>query len=249
MPFTPAHAAIVLPFLKIPSRYVSATGLVVGSLAPDFEYFLKMSVESNFSHTMAGIIYFDLPAVLFLSLVFHLAVKKKLIENLLPFFQQRFHTLYSLDFISYLKLHPVPFLVSSIVGISSHILWDSFTHADGYFVMELAFYNGKYIPFDGVQYPLWYALQHISTGAGLLILLLYFVFKREESTSDSLSKPGTGYWAIVGALTSLVVMIRFIAKPSDYNLGNLVVTSISGLCIALIVCGLIDLNRFTIKRI
>ena len=56
MPFTPAHPAIVLPLIR--SRYFSATGLIIGSLSPDFEYFFKMSVDSIYSHSKGGIILF-----------------------------------------------------------------------------------------------------------------------------------------------------------------------------------------------
>ena len=80
MPFTPAHPAIVLPFLKL--RYFSATGLVVGCMTPDFEYFFKMSVDAIHSHSTAGLFYFDLPVTLILSVVFHQFVKSNFIQNL-----------------------------------------------------------------------------------------------------------------------------------------------------------------------
>ncbi len=39
MPFTFAHPAAVLPFMKKQSKYISVTALILGSMAPDFEYF------------------------------------------------------------------------------------------------------------------------------------------------------------------------------------------------------------------
>jgi hypothetical protein len=68
MPFTPAHPAIVLPLIR--SRYFSATGLIIGSLSPDFEYFFKMSVDSIYSHSKVGLFYFDLPVTIVLALLF-----------------------------------------------------------------------------------------------------------------------------------------------------------------------------------
>ena len=57
MPFTFSHPAIILPLKKLPKKYISMTGLIVGSIAPDFEYFLRM--KSKYSHTMSGILWYD----------------------------------------------------------------------------------------------------------------------------------------------------------------------------------------------
>jgi hypothetical protein len=42
MPFTFAHPAIVLPLKHLPKRWYSLTGLIIGSMTPDFEYFIRM---------------------------------------------------------------------------------------------------------------------------------------------------------------------------------------------------------------
>ena len=89
MPFTPAHTAIILPLLRFDNRYVSSTALIIGSMAPDFEYFLKFSVDSKFSHTWSGVLYFDIPVVIFLALIFHGVVKNNLIHNLPRWLQQK----------------------------------------------------------------------------------------------------------------------------------------------------------------
>ena len=98
MPFTPAHPAIVLPFLKIKPERVSATALVIGSIAPDFEYFFKMSVSGQHSHTLLGILYFDIPVTIGLAFLFHGVVKRNLIANLPAFFQYRFQPILQLEF-------------------------------------------------------------------------------------------------------------------------------------------------------
>ncbi len=49
MPFTFSHPAIVLPFLK--KKHFSATALVVGTMSPDLEYFFRMKIQSEISHT------------------------------------------------------------------------------------------------------------------------------------------------------------------------------------------------------
>jgi hypothetical protein len=242
MPFTPAHPAIVLPFLNW--RKLSATALVIGSMSPDFEYFFKLSVNSTHSHTVGGIFYFDLPVVIVLSVVFHLLVKQNLFANLPVFFQLRFHDARSFDLIPYLRKHPTQFLVSAILGAASHLFWDSFTHNSGYFARNLWFYKGTAIPFDGVNYPLFYALQHISTIVGLISIACYIYF-REPQQHTVITRPSIAYWLLLLLITAAIVLIRFAIYPDDYNLGNVVVSSISGLCLALIINGMFRFRSIT----
>ena len=89
MPFTFAHPAVVLPGVFLPKHWMSLTGLVVGSLVPDFEYFFRWQVLSLYSHTPAGIFWFDVPVALALCFVFHVVIKKALLENLPIFFKAR----------------------------------------------------------------------------------------------------------------------------------------------------------------
>lgn len=243
MPFTPAHPAIVLPFLK--ARYVSATGLVMGSVAPDFEYFFKLSVDSHHSHTLPGIVYFDIPVVILLSFLFHLIVKKNLIENLPVWFQCRFHDTLMVDFKTYFRNHYFIFIISAGLGAASHIFWDGFTHENGFFVQALPIYDDTVVPYQGARYPLFYALQHVSTAVGLCAVAIYVIVKKNKSIVQ-VNPPHLRYWVSVLVMTGLVVTIRFLIKNSDYNIGNLVVSCISGFCLALILAGFITFKKASV---
>jgi len=238
MPFTPAHPAIVLPLLR--SKYFSATALIVGSMAPDFEYFFKMDVNGEHGHTLGGIFYFDLPVTLFLAFVFHRMVKDNLINNLPSFLQTKFSDVKQLDFENYLRKHWVIFITSAILGSLSHIFWDSFTHLKGFFVQHLDFYKGTVVPFDGVKYPLYYALQHLSTYTGLTILFVYIICIKPKTIK--MAKPHLSYWIILIVTSLLILFLRFYWLPETFNLVTAVVSSITSLCIALIIAGQI---RFT----
>jgi hypothetical protein len=85
MPFTFSHPALVLPLYAAGKKYLSLPGLVMGSIAPDFEYFLRMKKGiSYYSHTTAGLLYFNLPLSLVLLFVFHEIVRNLLILHLPP---------------------------------------------------------------------------------------------------------------------------------------------------------------------
>ena len=229
MPFTPAHTAIVLPLIN--RKIFSATGLIVGSISPDFEYFFKARVSGIHGHTVPGIFYFDLPVCFLIAFIFHLLIKDGFIDNLPPFLQRRFSSCRTLDFKNYFKLNYRVFILSALVGAGSHVFWDSFTHNGTYFIQNFSFYQGSYIPFQGVKYPLWYALQHISTFTGLTIVVMYIYFMPIKITSTVVS-PKPSYWVFLVLLSIIFFVVRFTLFQVRFDLGNAVVTSISAILLS-----------------
>ena len=241
MPFTPGHPAIVLPLLR--SRFVSATGLVIGSMSPDFEYFFRMSVMGIHGHTKAGLFYFDIPVTIVIALIFHAVVKRNLIANLPAFLQRRFQDTLNLDFVAYLKKHWGIFLMSALIGAGSHIFWDSFTHNNRFFVRLFSeVYDNTYVFFRGANYPLFYVLQQISTAVGLAVVGLYIVFMKPLRAVE-ISMPRIGYWLLVLVIAVVILRLRFFIQPFDYHLGNVVVSGITGLMAGTVVGGFINFRK------
>lgn len=246
MPFTPAHPAIILPLLRTRPNLVSGTALVIGSMAPDFEYFLKMRVNSEFSHTLPAVLYFNIPITIMLAIGFHSVVKKNLIENLPVYFQYRLDGLKNFDFTHYFKKNFLAVILSAGIGACSHIFWDSFTHNDGYFAQRISFYKHVFIPFDGVRYPLFYALQHISTITGLSVIFLYIILLK-HSKEVATVKPSILYWLALIVIMVFVLFLRFNFSDHVIELGNFVVSSITSFIIASIVCGVIKFNKAELR--
>ena len=243
MPFTPGHPAIILPFIR--SRYFSATGLIVGSVSPDFEYFFRMSVMGIHSHTKAGLLYFDIPVTLFLALLFHMVVKLNFIGNLPAFLQKRFQATLNLDFLKYLRNNWAIFLVSAAIGAGSHLFWDSFTHNNRFFVRLFSdFYESTYVPYNGANYPLFYVLQQLSTAVGLCVVISYILL-RKPIPDAPITTPKISYWLLVFAIGIAVMRVRFFVSPADYNLGNVVVSGISGLLVGIVCCGFFTFHSST----
>ena len=61
-----SHQAVVLPLKIATPRAVSGTALVLGSMAPDVEYFLRAYPTATLSHTWVGQLTFCLPVTLVL---------------------------------------------------------------------------------------------------------------------------------------------------------------------------------------
>jgi hypothetical protein len=234
MPFTPAHPAIVLPFLR--SRYVSATGLIVGTVSPDFEYFFKMSVDDAHGHTLRGILYFDLPVSILLAFVFHLFVKASLIDNTPFFIQRRFTDLKRFDFVNYFKKNWMLFSISAMIGAGLHIFWDGFTHGSGFFVQRITWLSDARFPFHGVRYPMWYAMQHICSYIGLAVIL-FFILLMKPDPACVLHRPSVYYWLIISGVMAATMFLRFYWLPETFKEGNIAVSLISALCIALVIAG------------
>jgi hypothetical protein len=76
MPFTLSHTLAIYPFRKFCGKYLSFSGLFMGSMVPDFEFFFRVTLYAVWSHTFWGVFLFDLPLALLLLLIFHQWTKK-----------------------------------------------------------------------------------------------------------------------------------------------------------------------------
>lgn len=158
MPFTFAHPAIVVPLKKMKPGWFSLSGLVAGSIAPDFEYFFKFRATSTISESLLGIFTFNLPVTIGLSLLFHLIVRNPLIRHLPYPYDRRFSGFLQFNFLHYLRRHPWRFLSAALVGISSHLLLDILTSPD---IMTSSFHKLQHL---GLHFSL--AKEPLQAGIG-----------------------------------------------------------------------------------
>lgn len=230
MPFTFSHPAIVLPLTYFPKKWFSLTGLVIGSLTPDFEYFLRMRIKSNYSHTLDGLFWFDLPLGLLLAFIFHDIVRNSLFDNLPTFFKSRFSAFRQFDWNGHFKKSWFVVIISILIGASSHILWDSFTHEHGYFVQTIPTLTNT-VELFGRQIPILKILQHSSTIIGGLIIA-FAVYKLPTNKTEN-ENINLKYWTIFTGLTLTIIAIRLLSGLDIKQYGNLIVTGISATLISL----------------
>jgi hypothetical protein len=167
MPFTISHAAAAWPFEK--SKLV-LSAVIVGAMAPDFDYFLNMGITGRWTHTIAGTFEFSLPAALIVLAVFHLLLKKSAVALLPERVQRRI-------VIEQFRFWPLGrFLLivgSALAGIATHLLWDSFTHGQGWMVDRIRWLQTSHVLW-GHLWPNYKFAQHGSTVVGLMLLALWF---------------------------------------------------------------------------
>lgn len=236
MPFTFSHPALVLPLTYFPKKWFSLTGLVIGSLTPDFEYFLRMRIKSNYSHTFEGLFWFDLPLGILLAFIFHNIVRNRLLENLPIFFKSRFSAFNQFHWNGQFRKNWLVVIISILIGATSHIFWDSFTHDDGYFVTSIPSLQNS-IEFLSVQIPILKILQHSSTLIGA-ILIAFSIYKIPAKKTEK-QKMNLKYWTILLGLTLTTISIRLLSGLDIKQYGNVIVTTISATLISLILTPII----------
>ena len=244
MPFTFAHPSIILPLRHLNQRLYSLTGLIIGSMAPDFEYFVRMKVQSTYSHTIAGIFWFDLPLGIVLAFLYHNIARNSLIQNLPGVIRKHLIGFTRFDWTNAFHKNWPVILLSIIVGASSHLLWDAFTHSTGYFVTHMHFLQTN-IFVTGHSFPVFKLLQHASTLIGLSVILFFLLGLPSEHDPVSINT-NKYYWLIVMSITTFILIIRMVALHRIGNYGDLIVSVITGTIVAIILTPI--LLRKKVKR-
>ncbi|GAB2781540.1 hypothetical protein GCM10027073_12680 [Streptomyces chlorus] len=191
MPFTLSHLAAVLPLMRRP---FGRAALAAGAVAPDMPYFvvttgLPVSAQSWYepfvnattSHTALGAVTVTLPYALTL---WGLArAGRRPLASLLP-----------------LPAAPSPprtagtlirragwIVLSALIGIATHLIWDAFTHHDDFVVTHVPWLTST--PVGGLTWAR--TLQHASTIGGLTAIAAY-VWRRRARLLNGKGRTGPG---------------------------------------------------------
>ncbi|MFC4101413.1 DUF4184 family protein [Paenibacillus xanthanilyticus] len=242
MPFTFAHPAFALPIKRTAPRYLSTTGLVLGSMAPDFEYFANLEPHATIGHSVWGLLLHALPLSVLLAALFHLVVKKQLALHL--------PSVFALDRRAYRLLGPwklntlrawIVFLCSVIIGFLTHVVLDAFTHQSGYTVLRWPLLQQPAL----FGLPLYKCLQHGLSLTGLLFLAFLTAAALRRAKTDQVSLPVVSsrrkarFWLMAVLVAAIVAAVKLIVSDSGNTLGILVVSPLSGFCLGLVVSSIV----------
>lgn len=244
MPLTFSHPAAILLINKKWKKYFSFTGLVLGSMSPDFEYFLNFKPLAIIGHTFLGFLILNLPLCFVLAYLFHKFIKKPLILHL----PTPISTWYSNFALKTWRLNSFRdfwiFIYSALFGMLTHIVWDSFTHIGGGMVNLLPFLSIK-IGIFGYSIPMFKLLQHSSSVFGAIFILLYFY--KEKHTSNYIknipAKLKVTFFVLIianGGLFGFGIINFSFHDSENLNLGILVVTVINCMFFGLILTSFIS---------
>lgn len=175
MPFTLAHPAAVLPLARSRLHFPA---LVLGSMAPDFIYFLYGRPVNGYGHTLAGCVLLNLPLVVLLYAIYRYAVADVFWRHVPDGLR-----------VAPRVLRPLPpfaagvrFVLSAFLGMATHIVWDGFTHQGASFVQALPWLQAHV---SGLALYKW--LQY---GSGVFGLAAIALFWRYEARRFPAAKSG-----------------------------------------------------------
>jgi hypothetical protein len=172
MPLTTSHPAAVILLRRL---NLDLPAMVIGSMTPDFVYFIPGFLPlSDFSHTLIGILILGIPLGLSALSVFEYLIKLPALTLLPSDHQSRLSSVTG----AYTFFPAKRFLLialSVLTGEVTHVVWDSFTHLDGFVVMRVAALKTHlFLPgFPGI--PVYLILQHGSTVVGMLLIAWWYI--------------------------------------------------------------------------
>ncbi|MBL7922763.1 MAG: DUF4184 family protein [Bacteroidia bacterium] len=208
MPFTPAHPAILFPLKFFPKLKWSWTALLIGSIIPDFEYFIWLSPSAYVSHSWEGIILFNLPMTVLMAFMWHQVMAPVLLPKL-HFIKSGLNMEHTPAFFPWLKSNWLMFLLSALTGILSHLVWDSFCHANGYMVHRIP-YLLAFTDLGPYHIRNCYLLWYLSTLAGGVLMLAWLVdFSRVFRLSSwTIFFSGASFWGKILFAAGLIAIVR-----------------------------------------
>ena len=211
------------------------SALIVGSLAPDFHYFFNLGPRGHFSHSIKGAFLFALPVSLVVLWVFHTVMKAPMIA-LTP---QR-HQEKLFRFVTPFRWLPTSrfalILFSLMIGIATHILWDSITHERGLVVRNFADLRAPALEEFGTQRPVYFLLQYASTVLGLAVLAAwYWKWYRDARVQtvpsflrmSRCAKASITTAVLAGAASAAIIFAFIVFKSSSYLGSRVVATTVT----------------------
>lgn len=169
MPFTLAHPAAVLPLRAV--RHLRTAPLFVGAMVPDLPAYLPGGIARYVPLTHAFVHSYTIDLALGYASLAALFILRMPLTVLLG---ARARAL-CLRALAHFRQASAWVLAAPaiLLGVWTHLLWDSFTHRDGWIVHRVAALRAPFSLgiYEGTVY---HALQYLSSVIGLSVLVLWY---------------------------------------------------------------------------
>lgn len=221
MPLTLSHPAAVLPLLRRPFVPVA---LIAGAMVPDLPYFLDIPVtaqswyeplvNATFSHSAPGLLLVGVPLVVVIASLCLLS--KAPIRDLLPL------RLHMIGHGIWRRRRPPSFcawfLISALIGLATHIVWDSLTGSGSWAVAHLPFFHADLTTGHLINR----ALQHGSTILGAVIIVIWIVRRIRQREISIEWLPVSKRWvaprvAVIGSIVLISAVFAAVAVGQTHD--------------------------------
>ncbi len=223
MPFTLAHPAAALPLRRFNLVW---SAFVVGSMAPDFPYFVGNTDYRSLGHQFPAVVEFTLPASIFALWLFHIAIKRPAVTLLPCGMQQRLHgQLGNFKFGGPARFAAI--LFSLVLGIATHLIWDAFTHPFSW-PWQRWVWMQRWVKVPGMRpIPTYEILQYGSTVIGLAALGIWVLlwYRRTAPTPIAAANAREGPWIALtmvaaGTVAGLIRAWLTIGMPKNLDMAD-----------------------------
>ncbi|ANE48384.1 hypothetical protein SY83_21235 [Paenibacillus swuensis] len=238
MPFTFAHPLYIAPLKWLQPSYISLTGLILGSMSPDYEYFIALEPFQSIGHSATGLLFQGIPLSILFACLFHYIIKIPLAEHLPSLYNTDLKTRQWIKMNEHRKFGNLKaafvFLICVVIGFYSHIGLDAFTHKSGSFVTKYSFLQQTIAGF-----PVYKLLQHTLSLIGLTLeawFLINLLKRTKLTTASDRQRPHTKlrYWLLVMLITIITVALKLTFTASTNTIGIIVVSTISGISMGIL---------------
>ncbi len=231
MPFTFSHPAIVLPFCCSKKIPVSVTGLVAGSMIPDFEFLFLLRESDYWGHLWPGVLLLNIPLAIISSFIFHLLIRNCLILHLPKFFRLRLQCFIEFNWTAYFKKKFAAFLICTILGIASHLFLDAFTHRDGAIAQQANFF---YYTVSTLRLPIYFLLQIVFSLLGAAYILWFVLKLKKQKSLQQISCRPLSYWLVFFIAAVAVLAVRFTIDKRHNSHEDIIIAATGSLLYALL---------------
>jgi hypothetical protein len=169
MPLTFAHPAAAIPLQKLFGRFGFLPALAIGSMVPDLPYFVPIAINHHLGHNVPALFWFCVPVGLAMYWLFEYFLKQPFISLCLFTFQSR------LVASPVTKASMAAILWSILIGASTHLLWDSFTHPNSPWLQYLPFLENQLFSLGNYKVYVFKIFQHGGTFVGLGLITHWFI--------------------------------------------------------------------------
>jgi Domain of unknown function (DUF4184) len=191
MPFTTSHPAAVLPLLRTP---LPASALVIGSMAPDFPFFLPVDPGIR-THTAVAIVTTDLLFGVPAWLIWHVLLAAPALWAAPRPLRARLTGVPLGVRVRLPNARAVLLTVAALaVGSATHVLWDEFTHTGRWGPDTFPTLGETWWLMPGYRW-----LQYLSSLVGALVVLAWLAnWWRRTPVTSSPDRPAPWWpWALL----------------------------------------------------
>jgi hypothetical protein len=227
----------------------------MGCFVPDFPYLISLTPRMFYGHTFPGMFLLDLPLALLALWLFHAFIKQPMLMFLPRGFRRRLRT--SVNTFSFWPAERFSLIVLSVlIGIATHLLWDAFTHRASWIYENWIFLRTPVLlPHIG-EMEMYKVLEYLSSIFGIVVVGLWIVhwYRTGKPSATPVAEPEDAAQRrnLVVALPSLAILggmlrsyhankaqLGFAIRPLVHFTADTLISAITFFLLGLLVCGVV----------